>query len=54
MTWVLGDQSPRWLHRIHGRFARHRRDLGTVVVANVGHLAHDQDPVAFIEAVTPR
>ncbi|OBK42030.1 hypothetical protein A5658_00135 [Mycobacterium sp. 1245111.1] len=53
MTWVLGDQSPRWLHRIHARFARHRSDLRTVVIPNVGHLAHDQDPLAFTEAVRP-
>jgi pimeloyl-ACP methyl ester carboxylesterase len=54
MTWILGDQSPRWLHRTHARFARHRRDLRTVVIPNVGHLAHDQDPEGFAEAVTPR
>lgn len=54
MTWILGDQSPRWLHRIHARFARHRSDLRTVVIPNVGHLAHNQDPLAFREAVMPR
>lgn len=54
MTWVLGGQSPRWLHRTHARFARHRPDLRTVMVPHVGHLAHDQDPVAFVEAVTAR
>ncbi|MGA5466414.1 alpha/beta fold hydrolase [Mycobacterium sp. NPDC050041] len=52
MTWILGDQSPAWLHRIHHRFTRHRSDLHTVVIPNVGHLAHDQDPEAFAKAVT--
>jgi pimeloyl-ACP methyl ester carboxylesterase len=52
MTWILGEQSPHWLHRIHRRFVRHRHDLRTVVLPDVGHLAHDQDPAAFVEAVT--
>lgn len=52
MTWILGDQSPRWQHRVYTRFARHRKDLRTVVLPNVGHLAHYQDPKAFAEAVT--
>lgn len=54
ITWVLGDQSPEWLHRIHQRFARHRRDLRTVVIPDVGHLAHQQNPEAFTVAVTPQ
>lgn len=51
MRWVRGNQSPMWLERIHQRFAPHRRDLETVVIPNVGHLAHHEDPTAFVAAV---
>lgn len=53
MRWVLGDQSPLWLERTHRRFARHRRDLETVVIPGVGHLAHEENPQAFVAAVKP-
>ncbi len=53
MRWVLGEQSPLWLHRTHQRFARHRPDMQTLVIPKVGHLAHDEDPHAFAAAVRP-
>lgn len=53
MRWVLGDQSPPWLERTYRRFACHRGDLERVVIRGVGHLAHEEDPQAFVAAVKP-
>ena len=53
IRWVRGNQSPVWLERTYQRFARHRRDLETVVIPGVGHLVHEEDPQAFVAAVMP-
>ncbi|MEH3140127.1 MAG: alpha/beta hydrolase [Mycobacterium kyogaense] len=52
MTWVRGDQSPRWLERTYERFARRRPDLRSVVVAGAGHLLHVENPTGFVAAVS--
>lgn len=50
-TWLLGDNSVPWFDRLRARVVARVPHIRTVRILSAGHLAHHENPTAFVAAV---
>lgn len=51
ITWLLGDESSPWMAGLARRVVDRRPDIRVVRIPGAGHLAHLDQPAAFVAAV---